>query len=104
MMGTNTIDIYDPEVARQKYEMLRAHALGAINRAPGFMLFLRHGMRAWLGTLQGPGQVRREMRQPETSSVFAELEVDMPGAGLASILTDVILNATRTAGYSGGNT
>ena len=104
MTGTNTVDICDPEVARHKYEMLRAHALGTINRAPGFILFLRHGMRAWLRALQGRGYVQPERYPQEMSPVFAELEVDMPGAGLASILTDVILNATRTASHSGGNT
>lgn len=104
MTETNKVDICEPEVARQKYEMLRAHALGDIDRAPGFMLFLRHGMRAWLRTLQGRGDIRRETGRPETSSVFARPQVNIPGAGLASILTDAILNGTRGVVHSGGNT
>ena len=103
MTETNGVNVCEPEVARHKYEMLRAHALGDINRAPGFMLFLRHGMRAWLRTLQGRDDVRRETGRPETSSVFAGREVNIPGAGLASILTDAILNGTRSAVHSGGN-
>ena len=104
MTETNGVNVCEPEVARHKYEMLRANALGDINRAPEFMLFLRNGMIAWLRTLQGRGHVRRETGRPETSSVFAGPEVNIPGAGLASILTDAILNGTRTAVHSGGNT
>ena len=104
MTGTNTVYICEPEVARHKYEMLRANAPGDINRAPEFTLFLRNGMIAWLRTLRGRVHVRREIGRPETSSVFAGLEVNIPGTGLASILTDAILNGTRTAGHFGGNT
>ncbi len=94
--------MYDPKVARHKYEMLRANALGNINRASEFTLFLCNGMSAWLRALGARGYARQEIRQ-ETSSVFAELDVDMPGADLASILTDAILNVARTARHCGGN-
>ena len=104
MTETNRVDICEPEVARHEYDMLRAHALGEIDRAPDFMFFLRHGMSAWLRTLRGRGDVRRETGRPETSAVFAGREVNIPGAGLASILTDAILNGTRSAMHSGGNT
>jgi hypothetical protein len=104
MTSTDTVYICEPEVARHDYETLRAHALGDINRAPDFMLFLRHGMRAWLRTLQGRGDVRRETGRPETSSVFAGPQVNIPWSGLASILTDTILNGTSSAVHSGGNT
>ncbi len=103
MRAKNGADICDPKVVRHKYEMLRANALGNINRAAEFTLFLCNGMSAWLRALGGRGCVRQEMRQ-ETSSVFAELDVDMPGAALASILTDAILNAAGTARHSRGNT
>ena len=53
MRATNGADICDPKVATHKYEMLRANALGSINRAAGFTLFLRNGMSAWL---RGAGQ------------------------------------------------
>lgn len=104
MTGTDTVYICEPEVARRKYEMLRAHALGEIDRAPEFMLFLRHGMRAFLRTLQERGDVGGETGRPEASFVFAGPQVDIPGSGLASILTDVILNGTRRGVHSGGPT
>ena len=96
MTAVNGPDTCDPKVATHKYEMLRANALGNINRAPDFTAFLRNGMSAWLRALEEPGCVRQEMRQ-EASSAFAVLNVDMPGANLASILTDVILNAAGPA-------
>ena len=103
MRAKNGADIYDPKVVRHKYEMLRANALGNINRAAEFTLFLCNGMSAWLRALGEQGCVRPEMRQ-ETSAVFAQLDVDMPGAGLASILTDAILNAAGTARHFRGTT
>ncbi len=103
MRAKNGADICDSKVVRHKYEMLRANALGYMNRAPEFTVFLRNGMSAWVRAIGGRGCVRSEMRQ-ETSAVFAQLDVDMPGAGLASILTDAILNATGTARHSRGNT
>jgi hypothetical protein len=99
MMAKNGADICDPKVVRHEYEMLRANALGHMNRAPEFAVFLRSGMSAWLRALGKQGCGRPEIRH-ETSSVFAELDVDMPGADLASILTDAILNAERTARHS----
>ena len=84
MTATNGADICDTKVARHKYEILRANALGSINRAAEFMLFLHNGMSAWFHSLQERGFVRREMRN-ETSSVFAELDVGMPEVGLVAI-------------------
>jgi len=103
MTTTNGADICDTKVVTHKYEMLRANALGSINRAPEFTLFMRNGMSAWLRALGAQGCIRGKIRQ-EPSSVFTGLDVDMPGAGLASILTDAILNATGTARHSRGNT
>ena len=91
MRAKNGADICDPKVVRHKYEMLRANALGNINRAAEFTLFLCNGMSAWLRALGG-----RNCARQETSAVFAELDMDMPWAGLASILTDAILNAAGT--------
>ena len=99
MRANKKADICDPEVITHKYEMLRANALGNMNRASGLTVFLRNGMSAWLSALGKQGCGRPEIRH-ETSSVFAELDVDMPGADLASILTDAILNAQRTARHS----
>jgi len=103
MTVKNGTHICDSKVVTHKYEILRANALGNINRATEFMLFLRNGMSAWLRALGERGSVRREIRQ-ETWSFFAGLDVDMPGAGLASILTDAILNAAGTARHSRGDT
>ena len=103
MTAKNGADICDSKVVTHEYEVLRANALGNINRATEFTLFLRNGMSAWLRALGERGCVQREIRQ-ETSSFFAGLDVDMPGAGLASILTDAILNAAGTARHSRGNT
>jgi hypothetical protein len=86
----------DPKVVRQKYEMLRANALGNMNLAAEFTVFLRNGMSAWVRAIGDQDRAQRKIRQ-ETSTVFTELNVDMPGAALASILTDAILNAAGTA-------
>ena len=96
MKAKNGAKICDSKVIRHKYEMLRANALGTMNRAPEFTLFLRNGMSAWTRAIGEQGRLRRKIRQ-ETSPVFTELDMNMPGAGLASILTDAILNAARTA-------
>jgi hypothetical protein len=90
------------KVAKHKYEILRANALGSINRAPEFTLFLRNGMSVWLRTVAEQGCVRREICQ-ETSSVFPDPDVGMPGADLASILTDAILNAAGRGKRFKGN-
>jgi len=92
MRAKNGTNICDPKVVRHKYEMLRANALGNMNRAPEFMVFLRNGMSAWARAIGKQDCERPKIRQ-ETSSVFTELDMNMPGAGLASILTDAILNA-----------
>lgn len=96
MTATNEADSCDPKIATRKYEILRANALGDINRAAKFMLFLHNGMSAWFRSLQERSSVRREMRK-ETSSVFAELDVGMPEVGLVAILADAILKSARTA-------
>lgn len=96
MTATNEVHICEPKSATRKYEVLRANALGHINRAAGFMLFLRNGMSAWLRSLQKRGAVRREVHN-EASSVFAELDVGMPEMGVIAILVDAILKSARTA-------
>lgn len=100
MTAMSTTDTCDLKVATQQYERLRANALGEINHAPKLTLFLRDGMSAWLHALGDYGNGGRALRwQP--SAAFAR--ADMPGAELASILTDAILNATATVGHFGGN-
>ena len=102
MTATSRTDTCDPEVATQQYESLRANALGEINRAPKLTLFLRDGMSAWLRALGDHDNGCRALRwQP--SAVVARLDANMPGAELASILTDAILNTTATVGHFGGN-
>ena len=88
----NGADLRDFKAARHKYEMLRANALGNINRASEFTLFLCNGMSAWLRVFGG-----KDFACQETSAVSTGLDTDMPRAGLASILTDAILNAAGTA-------
>ena len=102
-MAKKGSNLCDPKLVRHKYEMLRANALGNMNRASEFTAFLRNGMSAWMRELGGQDSARREIRQ-QTLSAFTEPDVDMPGAGLASILTDAILNAARPARHSRGNT
>ena len=76
--------------------MLRANALGNINPASGFTVFLRNGMSVWMRTVEDQGNARGKIRQ-QAPSVFTEPDMDLPGAGLASILADVILNTDRPA-------
>ena len=99
MTAANAVDSCDTTVARHKYEILRANALGSINRAPEFTLFLQSGMSVWLRALAEQGYVQGEIHQ-ETSLVFAEPDGGMPEADLASILTDAILNATGMAKHT----
>ncbi len=91
MKPANGADIIEPKVATDNYEMLRANALGDNNRAPGFSLFLRDGMRGWLRGLTEQGYVR-QMAPPEPS-VLGEPDAALSATGLGSILTDAILNA-----------
>ena len=95
-------NVCDPQLVRHNYEMLRANALGTMNRASEFTIFLRNGMSAWIRALGEQDSARPKIRQ-QTSSAFTELEVDMPHAGLVAILTDAILEAARPARHSGGN-
>jgi len=102
MSTTDRTDIGDPEGATQQYESLRANALGEFNQALNLTLFLRDGMSAWLCALGAPGNVRRSIyRAP--SPVIAGTDSSMPGAELASILVDAILNTPTTTGDSGGH-
>jgi hypothetical protein len=103
MTAVNRADICDTKVVRHKYEILRANALGSINRAPEFTLFLRNGMSAWLRALAEQRCIQRKARQ-KTTSVFAESDGSIPGANLASILTDAILNAAGRDKHMKGNT
>lgn len=96
MTATNGAPICEPKIAIRKYELLRENALGGINRAVEFTLFLRNGMSAWLRSLQERAFVRQEMCK-KTPPVFAELDVEMPEVGLVAILADAILKSARTA-------
>jgi hypothetical protein len=89
-------NICDPKLVRKKYEMLRANALGNMNRASGFTVFLRNGMSVWMRLIREQDSVRGKICQ-QTSYAFTESNEDMPGADLASILTDAILNKERPA-------
>jgi len=100
MSTTNRTDVGDHEVATQQYESLRANALGEFNQAPNLTLFLRYGMSAWLCALGVHGNVRRTICR-EPSPVIAGTDSNMPGAELASILADAILNTTGTVGDFG---
>lgn len=76
--------------------MLRANALGNMNRASGFTVFLRNGMSVWMQAIEEQGSARGKISQHH-SYAFTESDVDMPDAGLVSILTDAILNTERLA-------
>ncbi|TFH40341.1 MAG: hypothetical protein E4H01_16745 [Lysobacterales bacterium] len=101
MNTTDRTDTGDPEDATQQYESLRANALGEFNQAPNLTLFLRDGMSAWLCALGAPGSVRRTIYR-EPSPVIAGTASNMPGAELASILADAILNTAGSVGHFGG--
>jgi hypothetical protein len=96
MRANKGVDICDPKVVTHNYEILRANALGNMNRASEFTIFLRNGMSAWMRAVGGQDSAPRKIRQ-QTSYAFTESDVDMPATGLASILTDAILNAARPA-------
>ena len=96
MTATNGADSCDPKIAPRKYEILRANALGDINRAAEFTLFLRNGMSAWLRARQERGFVRREMGK-ENTPVLAELNMGIQEVGLVAILADAILKSARAA-------
>jgi hypothetical protein len=98
MRTKNGADMRDFKDARHKYEMLRANALGNINRASEFTLFLCNGMSAWLRASGG-----RDCASQQTSAVFTETDIGMSRAGLASILTDVILNTAGDGRHSRGS-
>ena len=86
----------EPKIAIRKYETLRANALGDINRAADFTIFLRNGMSAWLRALQD--SVSQKMHK-EATPFFAELDEGIPEVGVVAILADAILKSTRTADY-----
>ena len=102
MTTTSLTDTGDLKVATQQYENLRANALGEINQAPKLTLFLRDGMSVWLHALGYHGNGCRALRR-QPSAVIAAVDADMPGAELASILTDAILNIAATVGHFGGS-
>ncbi len=64
----------EPKIAVRKYETLRANALGDINRAADFTLFLRHGMSAWLRALQDSAS---QKTHKEARPFSAELDMDI---------------------------
>jgi hypothetical protein len=96
MTATNGAHICEPKNATRKYELLRANALGDINRAAEFTLFLGNGMSAWLRSLQERGSARRKMCK-RTTPVFAKLDVEMQEVGLVAILADAIFKSARSA-------
>jgi len=98
--GFNTCD---PNLLKHTYEMLRAHALGTMNRASEFTVFLRNGMSAWMRMVGERDSGSREIPQ-HSSYAFTQGDADMPDPGLASILTDAILNAARPATQFRGTT
>ena len=103
-MSTATrIDIGDSEVVIKQYETLRANALGELNQAPDLVLFLRHGMSAWLCALGAPGSLCRTTCRKPLSSI-AGTDSNMPGAELATILADAILNTSATTEHAGERT
>lgn len=81
-----------PQTATREYETLRANALGDINKAAGYTLFLQNGMAAWFGGLerQAAGCIKP---RKEISPVFAEPDMSLPEASLAAILADAILKS-----------
>ena len=101
MTTKDRTDTGDCEVAAQQYESLRANALGEGNRAPNLTLFLRDGMSAWLRALGAHGNAGRALHR-EPPPVSARTDPDMPGAELASILADAILNTAGRVGHFGG--
>ena len=103
MMAKNGFTTCDPNLLKHTYEMLRANALGTMNRAAEFTVFLRHGMSAWMRMVGERDSGSREVRQ-QTSYACTQVDADMPDAGLASILTDAILNAARPAPQFRGTT
>jgi hypothetical protein len=98
--GFNTCD---PTLLKHTYEMLRANALGTMNQAVEFTVFLRHGMSAWMRLVAERDSGSREAHQ-HTSYACTHVDDAMPDAGLASILTDAILNASRPTPPVRGNT
>ncbi len=100
MRVANEVNLFEPKAARHKYEILRANALGNANRAVGFSVFLRHGMSSWLRTLTEQNCIGQEI-QPELST-FSKPKAGIHACGLASIITDAILNAAGTATPFGG--
>jgi hypothetical protein len=100
MTTTNRVEFCDPDLVRHEYERLRANALGEINPAAKLALFLRDGMSAWLQTMQALA-CTTSVIPPTASGASGDLGADMPGAQIASILTDVILTAGPLAGFGG---
>jgi hypothetical protein len=96
MIVENEANRFECKAARHRYETLRANALGNADQAIGFSVFLRNGMSGWLQTVTAQSLITKEA-QPAVLSVTHKPKADIAGSGLASILTDVILNATRTA-------
>lgn len=90
----------EPKTAKRKYESLRANALGHINRADGFTLFLRNGMSVWLRSLKEWKAVHRVVHN-DAAPVFTQLDAGIPEVGLIAILADAILKSARTADYRG---
>jgi hypothetical protein len=103
MMAKKGFNTCDPNLLKHNYEMLRANALGTMNRASEFTVFLRHGMSAWMRLVGERDSGSREI-PPQSSYAFTQGDADRPDAGLASILIDAILNTARPATHFRGNT
>jgi len=94
MTANHGFTLGDSTLLKHAYEMLRANALGTMNQASAFTVFLRNGMSAWMRLVTERDSGSRETHQ-QTSSACTHVDTDMPDAGLASILTDAILDVAR---------
>jgi hypothetical protein len=101
MMAKHGCNACDPTLLKHTCEMLRANALGTMNRAGEFTVFLRNGMSAWIRMVSERDSGSREIQQ--SSYAFIHVDADMPDAGLASILIDAILNGARPATHCRGD-
>ena len=96
MTISNCTSYCDSDFATHRYEELRSNALGDTNRADDFILFLRNGMSLWLKRLAERCNVRQRKHE-KVLSIFTDDDTETSEIGLASILTDAIINMTVIA-------
>lgn len=90
------IETPDAEVLRREYERLRANALGELNRPRMLMVLVCQGMSAWLRVLiNSTMPADRGPETPPTVVGTVSEPVRVPGAEVAAILVDAILEAVR---------